>query len=269
MRLLNQMLNEAPQFNMWNHAIYLGYRGSITHGTFIPDTSPNSIDDKDIFGIAIPPKEYFFGLKEFEQFERKHEYWDVLIYDLRKFIRLLIKANPNVMQALWTPAKHTLKTSWQFELLQKNRHLFAHRGIYKSFCGYSYGQLHKMENMAYNGYMGEKRKTLVDKFGYDCKNAQHLIRLLRQGIEFLETGELIVERPDRAELIQIKTGQWSIEKVKSKAVELFGVMERAEKKSRLPESPDREAIDRLVQDILCKTFADLAMTPQHHVGGGE
>ena len=257
MRLLNQILNEAPQFNMWTQAIYVGYRGSIAHGTFIPNSNPASIDDKDIFGIAIPTKEYFFGLKEFEQFERKQENWDVLVYDFREFIRLLVKANPNVMEALWTPSNHTLKTSWQFGELQKNKHLFAHRGIYKSFYGYSYGQLRKMENMAHvahNGYMGKKRKALVDKFGYDCKTAQHLIRLLRQGIEFLETGELIVERPDKAELIQIKTGQWSIEKVKSKAIELFQAMEQAEKKSILPEKPDYEAIDKLVQDILGKTF---------------
>ena len=254
MRLLRQILNEAPQFNMWTHAIYLGYRGSIAHGTFIPNSDPTSVDDKDIFGIVIPTKEYFFGLKEFEQFERKQEYWDILIYDFRKFIRLLVKLNPNVLQSLWTPAHHILKTSWQFEELKKHKHLFAHRGIYKSYCGYSYGQLHKMENMAYNGYMGEKRKTLVDKFGYDCKNTQHLIRLLRQGIEFLETGDLVVERPDKVELIQIKTGQWSIEKVKSKAMELFQIMEQAEKKSPLPEKPDTDAIDKLVQDILGKTF---------------
>ena len=202
MRILNEILNQAPRFNMWERSIYLGYRGSIAHGTYIPTNE--SIDDKDIFGIALPTNEYFFGLKDFEQFEKKQDYWDVLVYDFRKFIRLMIKANPNVMQALWTPEKHILKTSWQFEELQTNKHLFSHRGIYKSFCGYSHGQLHKMENMAYNGYMGEKRKSLVDKFGYDCKNAQHLIRLLRQGIEFLRTGELIVERPDKAELIQIK-----------------------------------------------------------------
>jgi uncharacterized protein len=254
MRLLNQILNEVPQFNMWNNAIYLGYRGSIAHGTYVPNSNPTSIDDKDIFGIVIPPMEYFFGLKEFEQFEKKQEYWDVLIYDFRKFIRLLIKANPNVLQALWTPEKHIIKKSWAFDELLKNRHLFVHKGIYKSFCGYSYGQLHKMENMAYNGYMGEKRKQLVDKFGYDCKNAQHLIRLLRQGIEFLKTGVLIVERPDKCELIQIKTGQWTIEKVKREAYALFAEMEDAYKKSTLPETPDIEVIDKLVQDILICSF---------------
>jgi uncharacterized protein len=254
MRLLNKILSEAPQFHMWNNSIMLGYRGSIAHGTYIPNNDPSSIDDKDIFGVAIPTKEYFYGLREFEQFEIKQEYWDILIYDFRKFIRLLLKSNPNILQALWTPSKHILKTSWQFEEIAKNRNLFVSKGIYKSFCGYSYGQLHKMENMAYNGYMGQKRKQLVDKFGYDCKNAQHLIRLLRQGIEFLNTGELQVERVDRAELIQIKTGQWSIEKVKRTAELLFKEMEQAYKASKLPELPDTCSIDKLTQNILIKHF---------------
>jgi predicted nucleotidyltransferase len=239
---------------MWNQSIILCYRGSIAHGTFIPNHEPSSIDDKDILGIAIPTEEYFFGLKQFEQFEIKQDYWDVLVYDFKKFIRLLSKANPNVMQALWTPEKHILKTSWQFKMLVENRHLFAHRGLYKAFCGYSYGQLHKMEHMVYNGYMGEKRKALVDKFGYDCKNASHMIRLLRQGIEFLKTGELEVERQDRSELIQIKTGQWSIERVKKEATRLFKDMELAYLHSQLPDKPNIEAIDRLTQDILTKHF---------------
>lgn len=254
MRLLNQILNEAPQFNMWKQAICLCYRGSIAHGTYIPNSNPSSIDDKDIFGVAISTAEYFFGLKSFEQFERKQDYWDVLIYDFRKFVRLLTKANPNMMQVLWTPKHHFLKCDWQFERLRDNRHLFVSKTLYKAFCGYSYEQLHTMENMAYKGYMGKKRKQLVDKFGYDCKNAQHLIRLLRQGIEFLKTGELIVERPDRNELIQIKMGQWSIEKVKREASALFKIMEEVYNETKLPDKPDMEAIDKLTQDILIEHF---------------
>ena len=254
MRLLNKILAEAPQFDMWNQAICICYRGSISHGTYIPNDKSNSIDDKDIFGIVIPTIEYFFGLKEFEQFEKKQEYWDVVIYDFRKFIRLLTKANPNVMQILWTSEKHILKSTWQFAEILKNKSLFIHRGLYKSFCGYAYGQLHKMEKMAYNGYMGEKRKKLVEQFGYDCKNAQHLIRLLRQGIEFLKTGELEVERKDKSELIQIKNGQWKLEKIKKEATRLFVEMEKAYNKSKLPKNPDINKIDKLTQKILIKHF---------------
>lgn len=251
MRLLNNILiNEGGEFNLWDHSIGLCYRGSIAHGTFIPNSNPNSIDDKDVLGVFIPPKEIFFGLKTYDQFEKFEGVWDVLIYDFRKLVRLLIKSNPNVVQMLWTPEHHFLIRKPEFIRLQEQRHLFASKNLYAAFCGYSYGQLKKMENMAYNGYMGEKRKGLVDKFGYDAKNAQHLIRLLRQGIEFLKTGELIVERPDKADLIAIKTGQWSIEKVKREADRLFKEMEQAFADSTLPEQPDREAIDKLCQSIL-------------------
>ena len=61
-----------------------------------------------------------------------------------------------------------------------------------------------MERNACKGYMGEKRKRLVEKFGYDTKNASHLIRLLRMGMEFLVDGELHVEREDAKELLRIK-----------------------------------------------------------------
>jgi hypothetical protein len=97
--------------------------------------------------------------------------------------------------------------------------------------------------------MGEKRKGLVDKFGYDTKNAQHLIRLLRQGIEFLKTGELLVKRPDAEELKQIKLGAWKIEKVKAEAKILFEEMEDAYNNSKLPDQPNTELIHRLVVEI--------------------
>ncbi len=57
------------------------------------------------------------------------------------------------------------------------------------------------------GYMGEKRRELVRRVGYDAKNAAHLIRLLRMGIEFLTEGTLYVERADAAELLSIKRGE--------------------------------------------------------------
>ena len=249
MRKLNDILNSSDKFNMWHHSIVLAYRGSIAHGTFIPNSNPSSIDDKDILGIAMPPSHFFFGLKDFEQFEKFVDEWDVLIYDFKKAVRLLLKSNPNILQILWTPNHHILKRTREYDKLVENRHLFAHKGIYKTFCGYSYGQLHKMENMAYNGYMGQKRKGLVDKFGYDTKNAQHLIRLLRQGTEFLQTGELLVERPDKEELKQIKLGQWSIEKVKRESDKLFAKMEDAYKNSKLPDQPNFELVSRLVVEI--------------------
>ena len=48
------------------------------------------------------------------------------------------------------------------------------------------------------------RSALEEEYGYDSKHAMHLVRLLRMGKETLETGEIIVKRPDAQELHQFQ-----------------------------------------------------------------
>src|SRR5258705_95815 len=108
----------------------------------------------------------------------------------------------------------------------------------------------KLHHEHFSGYMGEKRKAIVRKYQYDVKNAAHLIRLLRMGIEFLETGELRVFRAmDGEELKQIKRGGWTLEQVKAEAEMLFGRIEAARAGSPLPERPEEAAANDLLTDI--------------------
>lgn len=95
------------------------------------------------------------------------------------------------------------------------------------------------------GYMGQKRRELVRRVGYDAKNAAHLIRLLRMGIEFLTEGTMHVERADAPELLDIKRGAWPLEKVKSEAERLFQLSQEAYVRSSLPPEPDRARAERL------------------------
>lgn len=100
------------------------------------------------------------------------------------------------------------------------------------------------------GYMGKKRRELVRRVGYDAKNAAHLIRLLRMAIEFLTEGILHVERADAPELLEIKRGGWSLEKVKAEAERLFQLAQEAYVRSSLPPEPDRERAERLCVEII-------------------
>lgn len=100
------------------------------------------------------------------------------------------------------------------------------------------------------GYLGDKRKGLVLKHGYDSKNAAHCIRLLRMAGEFLATGIMQVHRTDAEELLQIKRGEWELARVKSHAEELFGAMREAKEHSPLPEGPDTVAAEHLLVEIL-------------------
>ncbi len=112
--------------------------------------------------------------------------------------------------------------------------------------GQSKGGLHRYAT----GFLGAKRKALVDKYGYDVKNAAHLVRLLKMGIEFLRDGVLNVYRSqDAAEIIDIKMGRWTLPAVQLYAERLFSEFRQAREASALPDEPDFEAADRLCVEI--------------------
>lgn len=100
------------------------------------------------------------------------------------------------------------------------------------------------------GYMGQKRRELVRSVGYDAKNAAHLIRLLRMGIEFLTEGTMHVERADAPELLDIKRGAWPLEKVKAEAERLFQLSQEAYVRSTLPPEPDSARAERLCVEMI-------------------
>ena len=141
-------------------------------------------------------------------------------------------------------------------MLLQHKKLFVTKKIFYSFTGYAHDQMRKMEKFAYNGYMGEKRKALVDERGYDSKNAAHLIRLLRMGIEFLYDGKLYVDRGsmDAEELLEIKAGKWTLKQVKEEAHKLFLKAEDAFDKSILPEEINYEKVNKLCVKILQNHF---------------
>jgi hypothetical protein len=59
-----------------------------------------------------------------------------------------------------------------------------------------------------------------------------------------------VYRPDASELLEIKRGQWGLERVKQEAAELFQQIEAARERSKLPEGPDRAGAEALLIEIL-------------------
>jgi len=231
--------------------LLLAYRGSIAHGMYVPQENPDAIDDKDVMGTYVAPHQHYIGFQKKEHKEAMFKEWDVVCYEIRKLISLLLKGNPNVLSLLWVPECHVIFKNNSGQLLRENRHVFVSKQVYHSFNGYAYSQFKKMEKFNFEGYMWAKRKGLVEKFGYDTKNAAHLIRLLRMGIEFLTEGELYVERADAEQLLGIKRGEWELKVVKEEAERLFKLAEEAYVRSELPPQPDREAAEELLERIIC------------------
>lgn len=238
--------------------IFYAYRGSHSHGTYVPSSDPNSIDDIDTMGVFFYPLSYYFGVpagvyrQTVEVWEGE---WDVVYYEIRHFIRLLMKSNPNVLMMLFLRDEDYLLLKGPGKEIIENKRLFCSRLAAETFVGYAQSQLKKMTAFTLGkGYLGEKRKKLVEKFGYDTKNASHCIRLLRMGYEFLQTGEMRVYRPDFEELIDIKSGKWPLERVVQAAEAMFVDFEKVVSKSPLPETPDFDGINDLLVSIMKKRF---------------
>lgn len=286
--------------------MFLGYAGSLAHGTHRPKSDPDSIDDVDLIGAYAERPRFYLGFGGRDVKEYKEGEWDVVSYELRKLVSLLLKQNPNVMGLLWMPADKVLVAEEEWRTLLDHRDLFVSKRAYFSFAGYARGQFLRMTHYVDNnperrgeidalnaemthrnaltrqrgpgnyarepyrdwsmqklrtryndlrgasGYMGEKRKALVERFGYDCKNASHLIRLLRMCQEFLLNGELQVDRTgiDADELVSIKRGERTLEQVNAEAERLFALCEDAYKRSKLPEQPIRERAEDLLVGML-------------------
>jgi hypothetical protein len=127
-----------------DNLIFLGYRGSIAHDMYIPKHDPNSIDDKDLMGIFVAPLEHYLGFGRDDLKERFIGEWDVVSYEIRKFIGLLLKCNPNVLSLLWLPDRHVLFEHPLGRLLRDNRAIFVSKAAYQSFIGYGVSQLKRM-----------------------------------------------------------------------------------------------------------------------------
>lgn len=258
----------ARDLGLGDWCILHAYRGSIAHGMYEPSSNPNSIDDKDTMAFCVPSVEHYLGLSQYGSRgtrEIKAGEWDIVIYEARKAVGLLEGGNPNVLAILWLEPNYYIHVSDAGRLLLDHRDLFVGRHVYKPFIGYATQQLYKMEHGAFNGYMGERRKRLVKQHGYDTKNAAHLIRLLRMGIEFLRDGELNVLRHDAVELLAIKHGEWSLEKVKAEAERLFRRAEDVYDRSTLPARPDHERVNELCVAIVEASLAAPAAEAAGHV----
>lgn len=133
------------------------------------------------------------------------------------------------------------------EVLEADKAKLEHIAHHWSLSLETLHRFRKLHHEHFSGYMGEKRKAMVRKYQYDVKNAAYLIRLLRMGIEFLETGQLQVFRTlDAEELKRIKRGGWTLDQVKAQAEALFGRIEEARARSPLPPYPDEAAANALI-----------------------
>jgi predicted nucleotidyltransferase len=97
-----------------------------------------------------------------------------------------------------------------------------------------------------------KRAALERAHGYDTKHAMHLVRLMRTCRDLVVEGIMRVYRPDRQELLEIKQGAWSYERLLEDVARHGAEADDAirEGRSPLPAAPDEDAINGVCVELI-------------------
>lgn len=230
--------------------ILKGYSGSLSYGT----NGPKS--DIDIKGIFIPPKQYWLGLNYIDHARDNSNGLDVFYHSLKKFLDLALNNNPNVLELLYLRENHYLWSDIPDKYKKLGKKLIASRDLFLSkkckhtYLGYAYSQLSRMSALNKNVNQNKSRLDLVEKYGYDTKNAMHMIRLLRSGIEILTEHTLHVFRKDARELLDIRNGKYSYDQLKVEFERYKEIYEDAYVRSDLQYKPDFDAVNNLCIELV-------------------
>jgi hypothetical protein len=217
---------DLQNFVLEDFVVYRCVTGSRAYGL------DNDASDTDLRGIYIAPSELQWSLfgapEQFEDNTAQTCYWE-----LQKFLTMALKANPNILECLYSPLVDKITPIGQ-ELIAI-RHVFLSQMIFQTFNGYAMSQFKKIEQDLRN--QGEVR----------WKHAMHLIRLLLGGAEALRTGTIPVRvHAHRARLLDVKHGNISWNEVDAWRQELHRDFEKALSETELPERPNYEKANQLL-----------------------
>jgi len=175
------------------------------------------------------------------------DFLDQIQRDLREAILQKMSSHLAELEAaskteLWEGAARTLGFSDNFiHLLDMERRYTSKRREWESY-------------QTWKATRNEARAALEASHGFDTKHAMHLVRLMRMCREILETGKVIVKRPDAEELLSIRAGAWSYEQLTEWARTEDAKLEEIAKTSKLPKAPNVEAIDSVCVDIISEAI---------------
>jgi len=225
--------------------------GSQAYGT------NNEDSDLDTRGICIPPIDHLVGLHTFEQHDYKDEdpNRDEVVYGLAKFVKLALDNNPNIMEILYSHDSDVLFCNQYGALLRSIRHRFLSQRIAKTYGGYARSRLQKLQNPDRQAPTG-KRKELYDKFGFDTKDASHLIRLVNGATVALQTGEIQVRSGIASYLKDIRNGVYTLDEVIDRYHYEDRQMRLALENTSLPKKPDFKAVNEWLTGIHLKFIVD-------------
>jgi predicted nucleotidyltransferase len=210
----------AIRCDLYQRVIYRCVIGSQAYGLAGDDS------DIDRRGFYLPPADLHWSLygvpDQLENDETQEAYWEI-----QKFLVLALKANPNVLECLYTPMVE--KATPLAEKLLAMRSIFVSRMVYQTYNGYVLSQFKKMQS------------DIRNKGEVKWKHVMHLIRLLLSGIRIMREGFVPVKVEEhREKLLAIRRSEMPWDEVEDWRKRLHDEFNASSETTTLPERPDYE-----------------------------
>lgn len=198
--------------------------------------------DLDVKGICIEPLAYHYGFSSrFEQHIQEaakgYEH-DLVIYSLKKFAKLGCASNPNTTDIIFVEDSDILVCDSFGEELREFRHNFLSRCAMPAYVNVARSSLKEFKsNLTANPLIA-------------WKHGMRAIMYLRRCQELLKSGKMVVRRPDREELLNIRRGGVPYDDLLSEAENLEAQCAVLyETSTVLPKAPDINKIDAFIVDL--------------------
>ncbi len=152
--------------------------------------------DTDIKGVFVLPKDMFYGLEYTPQVNNETN--DIVYYELKRFMELLSKSNPNILELLCTPEKSVLYRHPVMDILEPE--MFVSKMCEQTFANYAFTQIKKaygLEKKIVQPIDKDRKSVLDFCFVYEGSNA-------RTVKEFFATKELHLEKVGLASINHLK-----------------------------------------------------------------
>jgi hypothetical protein len=189
--------------------------------------------DTDRRGVYLPPAELHWSLfgvpEQIDDEPGQRTFWE-----LHKFLVMGLKANPGVLECLWSPlVEHA--TDLGRELLALRSALLS-KLVFQTYSGYVASQFKKIA--------ADLRQRGAPKW----KHVMHLLRLLDAGVTLLATGELpVAVGAERERLLAVRRGELAWADVEAWRQDLHARFEAAALGTPLPDRPDYERVDAFLR----------------------
>ncbi|MEV5281911.1 nucleotidyltransferase domain-containing protein [Streptomyces sp. NPDC052811] len=225
----------TPEQLAADHTVYSCVMGSRAFGLATEDS------DTDVRGVFLAPAPLYWrfekppthvegrwalprsnegeGLGNVERFS----------WELERFCELALRANPNVLECLYSPLVEYADGTGR-ELLAL-REAFLSRQAHQTFVRYALGQRRKLD--------ADVRQYGAPRW----KHAMHLLRLLMSCRDLLRTGVLTIGvGAERERLLAVRRGEVSWPEVEARMARMAVESDEAVAHSPLPPEPDRARV---------------------------